>query len=603
MDTLEVFYLKERDRADLTYSGSRKGWLVIARVCNEHSDSVEEAAGTRVSVPWGDFIRSRNALAFQSEIHGFTLRLDESAEGRLEDSASRLLDFEQLSQKVPKTNNEVRLALRNSGFGRPLKDTQLRNVARMARASSAANFSVPGSGKTAEALAYFTLAASDEERLLVVAPKSAFPAWEEELGLCFGDSVERFVRLVGGREAIARSLSLEPRLCLITYQQLANVKEVLKRSFMPTPFTMILDESHRIKKGAATGIWAQAVLEFATVADHRMVLSGTPMPNDVSDLIPQFRFLYPEYPVDASSVTQAVASVYVRTTRSELPLPNLQLDMISIPLKPAQRDMYQLLRSDAARLARGLRSRDQNRLRRLGRSALRMIQLVSNPSLLAATEIEHTEILAEVLLECDSPKLEYACRRARFLAAQNRKTLIWSSFVLNVELVANRLEDLGAVYIHGGVDAGSEEDEGTREAIVRRFHDDPRCWVLVANPAACGEGISLHHACRNAIYLDRNYNAAQFLQSQDRIHRIGLDDDDTTFIEVLVAPDTVDDSVRRRIDSKMRAMATVLQDPDIHPEPEVYDIDSEELTTEDIEDFITHISSRTDEAATGNDTD
>ena len=41
-----------------------------------------------------------------------------------------------------------------------------------------------------------------------------------------------------------------------------------------------------------------------------------------------------------------------------------------------------------------------------------------------------------------------------------------------------------------------------------------------SNPASTAESISLHEVCNHALYLDRNYNAAQFLQSQDRMHRL-----------------------------------------------------------------------------------
>ena len=40
---------------------------------------------------------------------------------------------------------------------------------------------------------------------------------------------------------------------------------------------------------------------------------------------------------------------------------------------------------------------------------------------------------------------------------------------------------------------------------------------------SASEGISLHKVCKRALYLDRTYNAAQYLQSRDRIHRIGSD--------------------------------------------------------------------------------
>lgn len=124
---------------------------------------------------------------------------------------------------------------------------------------------------------------------------------------------------------------------------------------------------------------------------------------------------------------------------------------------------------------------------------MKVMEFVSNPSLLSFDmNYAFDQRVAELLLQTDGPKIEYVCKRARELAYQDKKVIIWSTFVQNVELIAMRLSDLGAVYIHGGVDAGDENEDDTREGKIRRFHDDPSCMVMVANPAACGEGISLH---------------------------------------------------------------------------------------------------------------
>ena len=64
------------------------------------------------------------------------------------------------------------------------------------------------------------------------------------------------------------------------------------------------------------------------------------------------------------------------------------------------------------------------------------------------------------------------------------------------------------------------------------FHNDPHCALLIANPAAAGEGISLHTVCHNAIYLDRSYVSTHYLQSIDRIHRLGLRPDQETHIHI-----------------------------------------------------------------------
>jgi len=183
----------------------------------------------------------------------------------------------------------------------------------------------------------------------------------------------------------------------------------------------------------------------------------------------------------------------------------------------------------------------------------------------------HEGLLAELLEEGKAPKVEYACSRARQLAKAGRKSLIWTSFVSNVELIAQRLLDLGAVYIHGGVAAGDEDDEDTREGKIKAFHDDSSIRVMVANPAAASEGISLHKVCQNAIYVDRTFNAAHYLQSEDRIHRLGLRQDQIPTIEILECRGTIDEVVRGRLNFKVDRMSAVLEDPSLNVDPILFD--------------------------------
>lgn len=181
------------------------------------------------------------------------------------------------------------------------------------------------------------------------------------------------------------------------------------------------------------------------------------------------------------------------------------------------------------------------------------------------------------------------------LAKEGKKVLIWSTFRENVEIIANRLSDLGAVYIHGAVDAGDEDDEESREGKIKIFHDDPNCFVMVANPAAASEGISLHKVCHHAIYVDRTYNAAHYLQSEDRIHRLGLGQDETTTLEILECRGTIDESVRNRLSLKTSRMAQALEDESLQIDPIPFDpfdvedtIEAEmgSLDTDDVKDLI-----------------
>lgn len=216
---------------------------------------------------------------------------------------------------------------------------------------------------------------------------------------------------------------------------------------------------------------------------------------------------------------------------------------------------------------------------------VRLIQVTTEPALLASTDTLSSSLLRDAINEGPSNKILEACRIARELAAEGDKCIIWSQFVQIVESIANLLADLGAEYIHGGIEADEdEENTESREAIIRRFHHDPNCYVLVANPAAASEGISLHTVCHHAIYVDRNYNAAQYLQSEDRIHRLGLRPDQNTYITVLHCPDSIDESIHRRLSIKVSRMGRVLNDPGLNIEPISFD-DEIGFDQEDLEDI------------------
>lgn len=591
---LIVSYDRENRRAVLEFNGDHSIWPRIRRACQDISDQCEIAGPTSLRLPWWTFLAARGDIEFLGQRHGFTLYAGDGAEAKLSEAADVARRYEEAITASPRDYAEVLDGLAVAGFKRGLTDEQMRNVARLTSWASGATFSVPGAGKTTEALALYAFRRKSHSRLLVICPKNAFAAWEEQLVKCL-PADDQFVRLRGGKVAIRRTLTTDaPPRALLSYQQLPHVIDLIAEYVDHADSFLFLDESHKIKRGL-TGIIGSNILSASELPRTKLIMSGTPMPNDVADLVPQFRFLYPEIPADETDVADFIRPVYVRTTKKELDLPPVVPVIKRIALRPAQYALYELLRSEAARDAKKLSLRDRSYLRRTGQSAQRLLQLVSNPSLLARIKFDREDLLSDVLGEGDSPKLEYACFRARELAFEGRKSIIWSSFVDNVELVANRLADLGAEYIHGGVDAGDEDAEGTREQKIKRFHEDDNCCVLVANPAACGEGISLHTVCHNAIYLDRNYNAAQFLQSQDRIHRIGLPKDTITYIEILVAPNTVDESVQRRLDMKIANMEEVLQDYSIRQEPEIVDLDADAFGQADFDDLVKHLTAKEDD--------
>ncbi|MBH0158665.1 DEAD/DEAH box helicase [Fictibacillus sp. 5RED26] len=586
---LNIRYRTDKHMAQLSMEVQSPAWGEIRRICIEHSKDVYVSSGNSLEIPWWAFLNCKDSLRLTFRKYKVLVTLDPIAERLIQDSLRKKANYKEASKIGSVLEQDVVTKLSNIGFRRQLSPEQLRNVSKLAALTAGATFSVPGAGKTTEALALYFLKRTKNTRLLIVAPKNAFAAWEEQLGICDPTSTD-IVRLKGGEKAIRSILSENPKIMLITYQQLPNVIDIVGNYIDKYPAFLFLDESHRIKRGN-DGVIGKSILSISHIPEMKLIMSGTPMPNSSSDLIPQFNFLYPEVRVDTDSVVELINPIYVRTTKDELGLkkPNFKLTPVSMSV--GQKRLYELLKSEEARHAVNIRAIDRNRLRSMGRSIMTMLQLVSNPALLLKADFQHDSLLKDLLTEGDSPKIRYVCKKVRELASQGRKTIVWSNFVENVELLALRLKDLGADYIHGGVDAGSEDETDTREAKIKRFHDDPQCFVLIANPAAASEGISLHTVCHDAIYLDRNYNAAHFLQSVDRIHRFGLSKEIDTNVEIVFCPETIDESVEKRLQSKINKMAAVLDDKSLQIEPEYGDeeIMGDEYDRDDIQDFINHL--------------
>lgn len=587
---LKVAYRLSDRKAALSWDAADEGtrWLSpLRRTLFDHSEEVTQEGSLALSLPWWTFLSVRSE--FNEILQGFQLKrhidydVEPEAERLLRDSQRKQASFEQAQHVQPISETQLLAKLAQMGFERPLTDKQIRNIGHIASLPAGATFSVPGAGKTTEALATFFYRAAPDERLLVIAPKNAFGAWDEQIADCVPSIEQKFTRLRGGREKIAKLLENAPRFMLITYQQLPRVRELIAAFLAQHKTHVYLDESHRIKSGAERQT-PQAVLSISHLPVGKLIMSGTPMPQSEEDLLPQFFFLYPEIVANKSSVVELIRPIYVRTNKSELGLPDVTRRMISLDMAPVQSKLYHLMKFQVARDAEtALTAHSKSAFRTLGRSVARLLQFVSNPALLSREiGFAHDELLAAVLAEGDSPKLRYVVRRARELAREGKKVLIWSSFVANVEILSQRLADMGAVYIHGGVDAGDEDDDDTREGKIRLFHEDQNVRVMVANPAAASEGISLHTVCHNAIYLDRTFNSAHYLQSEDRIHRFGLKPGQETIIEIIECADTVDEAVRQRLGYKVAKMAEALEDSSLHIEPEPYDPPPSDDPIEDV---------------------
>ncbi|MBL8763618.1 MAG: DEAD/DEAH box helicase [Phycisphaerae bacterium] len=573
-----------------------------------------------------NLLRTAREIAVVVKRSGASCRYDDWIRARLGGLADEIASREGAAAAPSITEQELVDFLAEASFTRALKPTQVTNVARLLALRHGANFSVPGAGKTTMLLAVHAalLAQRRVDRLLVVAPKNAMISWEDEIEVCFSRTEPfRVRRLAGGRDGVERALRDDPHIAFITYQLLPNVERLVGEWAFGRAAHVVLDESHRVK-GGVDGFTAGAALRLSAAAIRRDVLSGTPLPQSSEDLRPQLEFLWPGQhilpeprrglpsPADLADLQGRVRPLYVRTTKSQLGLRQPQLERIPVRLGPVQKELYELLRSEAKRQAAGMSAIDRAFLRRLGRHVIRLIEAATNPALLTkGLLIDEDEVVDEQSQQSSLRAFdlirEFARREksakltaARALVDQSlrsdasAKVVLWTTFIENIRTLENMLAAYKPVLLYGAVGTGDEDDPETREGRIRQFHRDAACRVMVANPAACGEGISLHRVCHHAIYVDRTFNAAHFLQSVDRIHRLGLAPDQLTRVSVLEAEGTIDANIARRLKEKIDVMATILDDPGL--QALAYDPDDiiEEfpagLELADVEGVIDHLT-------------
>jgi hypothetical protein len=484
--------------------------------------------------------------------------------------------------------------LEGGRFDRELRGFQKRDLARLLDLGHGANFSVPGAGKTTVAYAAYEAErlAGRVEQMMVVAPLSAFESWEEEAK---ADGRGSFAQEPVLQRFEGLRISSDTEVTLVNYQRLSSGYEELAAWVGKRPTLLLLDEAHRMKRGWA-GQWGSACLNLAHLARRRDILTGTPAPQGPRDFIALIDYLWPGEalrilpraalvnrppPNAARAVATAIRPLFARTTKRDLNLPKVQHCPITVPLQGLHRDIYLALRE---RYAGELRLTRKNRgdFAAMGRVVMYMLEAATNPKLLVEGSVEgadpdvfrHPPLripagsdLGEALARYNLYETPEKFTRLAALIKENaeggRKTLVWSNFVRNLELLKTMLARYQPALVHGGLDPVAPPGKPSREREIRRFRNDANCLVLLANPAAMSEGISLHKECHDAIYLERTFNAGQYLQSVDRIHRLGLLPGTKTHVTFLITDATIDVTVDRRVREKAKRLGEMLDDPNL----------------------------------------
>lgn len=493
---------------------------------------------------------------------------------------------------------------------RSLYELQLLSAYHLAFSQNACNFSVPGAGKTSVvygAFAYLSSLKPEDKKyvdhLLIISPLSAFGPWELEYEECFGE--KPITRRLNGKVPIEEKkqylYSLNPaRITLLSYASVPSLKQELIYFLKNNKVMVVLDEAHKIKN-TSNGVTASGVLEIGSYCRSRVVLTGTPAPNGYEDLYNLYKFIWPTKKIIPFEVYQlkdmskkdndfrlatllhAIEPFFVRVKKSDLGIPNAtDHEPIIVPMGDIQRRIYDVL--EKKYMDDLVSSRDKYFRNDLIKARLlRMMQAASNPNLLSVplrdfafsegfnsdVVTEDNSLISDVLryAESETPsKFIKARELIESILAKKEKVVVWAIYIKTILDFKKYLTLNGipckTLYGATPVSSSDEDDDEveTRERIIEEFHRvDSSFNVIIANPFAVSESISLHKACHNAIYMERSFNAAHFIQSKDRIHRYGLKPGTETNYFYLLSENSVDEVIHKRLIEKETRLQNIIE--------------------------------------------
>ncbi|HET6406209.1 MAG TPA: DEAD/DEAH box helicase [Candidatus Thermoplasmatota archaeon] len=380
-------------------------------------------------------------------------------------------------------------------------------------------------------------------RVLVVCPASARSVWKQEV---LAWTTEQ-VRVLHPTDPPAKASEGKEKYVVVAYSGLARFADELAK----TPFELIiLDESHYVKSRKAQR--TKLVQEKLRHIPRRLILSGTPVMNEPSEVRTQLAFVHPDEWSDTAwfnrrfqqpwrhgtaEVKQQVLArlrdylegvMLRREKRQALPdLPEKHLHVHRFPLSDGARRAYEE-QEDAFRDY--VQEHDETAL---------------TTGMMATSG--HLESLKQNVL---IGKLPRVLEDLRTVLERGEKVVVFCHYREPIRAIAKELDEFGVVTLTGS----TAPDE--RGEVVRRFQEDPGTRVFVGQTLAAGTAITLT-AARHAVFTDLEWNPALHRQAMDRIHR----KTQTREVEVhfYIAEDTIDEDIAEVLEEKTQMMDQLLE--------------------------------------------
>lgn len=377
-----------------------------------------------------------------------------------------------------------------------------------------------GLGKTAQVLAFIESikAGAQGKPILVVAPTSVVFNWERE--------IQKFTpglkyHLHHGPERLGQlHLLTEAEVVISSYPLLwRDYKQLSTIEF----FYIILDESQQIKN--PTSLTAKTVYKLR--AEQRLVMTGTPIENNLSELWSQFNFLNPgmlgslknfqnyfgraiEKEGDTAKAEKLRKLIYPFILRRkkenvarELP-PKVETT-VYCEMDKKQQAVYDKWRNYyRAAILKQIDEKGLNRSKmKVLEGLMRLRQISIHPALVEPDNPNAT-----------SGKFDALFNNLDEVVSEGHKVLLFSQFVKALALVRTRLDSRKINYAY--LDGHTRK----RDQQVDKFQNDPECKIFLISLKAGGTGLNLTEASY-VFHLDPWWNPAIEMQATDRAHRIG----------------------------------------------------------------------------------
>lgn len=421
-------------------------------------------------------------------------------------------------------------------------------------------FHEQGLGKTKIAvdLLLYWLENRGIDTILIVTKKQLVKNWVDELKF---HTHLRPVVISSNKRENYYILNSSARLIIANFEAITTDFKRIKFFIQNRDVAIIIDESTKLKNPEAK--LTKAFFEIAPFFKIRTIMTGTPVANRPFDIWAQVYFLdggeslgedftsfkstsdlennFGEESEAREAFETSVATIFdkirpfsVRETKRScaIELPNKTYESILVSPEPVQLGMYNQvvheLVIEVQKEGKTYLDDSSVALKRL----LRLTQLASNPRLLdesyaveSGKELALDELIRDIMRKQD-------------------KCIVWSNFIENVDYFTKKYKKWGARKIHGRM---CIED---RNRSVSKFKEDEQCKILFATPQAAKEGLTLTVANR-VIFYDRGFNLDDYLQAQDRIHRISQTK--PCFVYNLIMRNSVDEWIDKLLEAKQYA--------------------------------------------------